>query len=182
MSLLIQQMYTDNDILYLIQDYVEKFKIEKFNNNQKYNDIVNDLNFFFLKLNTNFRIKTLFKFDKNTSRKIFNHIHYINNIYRQFGDHRMSNDMKKINFLFSGFKFKFNHIKYPKYNSSYYKKNKYYPVGSSYILPHLYNKLPRAIQNYQKFYHLENTNHQEIIKRICKSKSGILGWSKCNYD
>ena len=50
MSLLIQQMYTDNDILYLIQDYVEKFKIEKFNNNQKYNDIVNDLNFFFFKL------------------------------------------------------------------------------------------------------------------------------------
>ena len=35
MSLLVKQLNTDNDILYLIQDYVEKLRIEKINNNIK---------------------------------------------------------------------------------------------------------------------------------------------------
>ena len=56
MSLLVQQFNTDNDILYLIQDYVEKLRIEKINNSLKYIHIVNDLNFFFDKLHTNYLI------------------------------------------------------------------------------------------------------------------------------
>ena len=180
MSLLIQQMYTDNDILYLIQDYVEQFRIEKINNFFKYNDIVNHLNFFFVKLHTNYRIKTLFKFDHNTSRKIFNHIHYVNNIYRQFGDYRMNETMKQIQSLFPGFKYKYNEIKYPQYKIEYYKRNKHYPIGCSFIRPHLIKRLPKSIKNYQQFYQLDESN--DVTKQILKSKAGILGWSKCNYD
>ena len=180
MSLLVQQLNTDNDILYLIQDYVEKLRLEKINNNIKYSDIVNDLNFFFDKLHTNYRIKTLFKYDHYTSRKIFNHIHYVNNIYQQFGDYRMNETMKQIQYLFSGFKYKYNEIKYPQYKREYYKRNKHYPTGSSHILPHLIQRLPKAVKNYQQFYQLDESN--DVTKQILKSKAGILGWSKCNYD
>ena len=58
MSLLVKQLNTDNDVLYLIQDYVEKLRIEKIKNSLQYNDIVIHLNFFFDKLHTNYRIKT----------------------------------------------------------------------------------------------------------------------------
>ena len=51
MSLLIQQMNIDNDILHNIEDKVLKLREEKANNIQKYNEIIGDLNYIIKRCN-----------------------------------------------------------------------------------------------------------------------------------
>ena len=162
MSLLVHQLNTDNDILYLVGDIVTQFKQETDKNKQKYNGIVDDLNYIFHIVDeSRFTMFQLHLFVSKTARP-----------------RRSILPVTRLHNLFSGYKYgnrKYNRIRYP-IDLGY---GDY--IGCSYIRTHLADKLHRAIKNYTIFYNIHRYRYETIRNKVCHHKAGIEGWYGCQY-
>ena len=164
MSVLIDQLNRDNDVLYMIGDIVTKFKKETDKNKQVYNGIVNDLDYVFETIND--KKFTIFQFHS-----------YVNRIAKL---RRGIGPTTRLHKLFSGYKYsrrKYNRVRYP------IEINVDCPdyIGCSYIKRHLANKLPRAIRNYAQFFHIDRYQYEVLHDKVRRHKAGIQGWYDCQY-
>ena len=175
--MLIDQLNTDNDVLYMIGDVVEKLN-QKFNqetqkNKQIYNGIVDDLNCIF---------------DCIDITKIFRSIHSqrYSNLRIVNGICISTNNTSRLRKLFSGYKYtssKHHRVRHPmvyQLGRRGYIGNRNY-IGCSYPKIHLADKLDRAIKNFVRFFHIHRYRYEDIQNRVCRHKAGIEGWSKCQY-
>ena len=175
MSLLIDQLNRDNDVLYMIGDVVTKFKQETEKNKQVYNSIVDDLNYVF-----NERI---------VSDPHHVHIHgTVEGIYYIFNTidtlRRSRNQARygrnRLHKLFSGYKYnscKHDRVRHP---VGYHISRRDY-MGCSYPKIHLADKLPKAIKNWTQFYHVRRWSYEDLQNQVCRHKAGIQGWYECQY-
>ena len=173
MSLLIDQLNTDNDVLYLIGDIVTKFKQETERNKQVYNGIVDDLNYVFHTVDENrFTIFQLHSCVSSVRSQPLDR-------YRR-GRHV---SMYRFHKLFSGYKYtryKDNRVRHPIENLYSMELLRDY-IGCSYPKIHLANKLPRAIYNWVQFFHIYRYRYEDIQNKVCRHKAGIKGWHACQY-
>ena len=165
MSVLIDQLNRDNDVLYMIGDIVTKFKKETDKNKQIYNGIVGDLNYVFETVDD--KKFTIFQFHS-----------YVNKIAKVRRSRHQP--VTRLHNIFSGYKFsrrRYNRVRYPM------ETNVDCPdyIGCSYLKIHLANKLPRAIDNYTQFFHIHRYRYEDLQNRVCRHKAGIQGWYDCQY-
>ena len=139
MSLLIHQLNTDNDILYLIKDSVDKIRYETKKNKQRYNTIIYDLKIVFNCYNQyNYyncynKYITLFNFIDYIRMLLLNNTYNYSFVGNRIGSHSIQ--VSRMNDLFNGYKYhvKYHKVKYPNINDS---KRNYY-IGCSYPKIHL---------------------------------------------
>ena len=165
MSVLIDQLNTDNDVLYMIGDIVTKFKKETDKNKQVYNGIVDDLNYVFETIDD--KKFTIFQFHS-----------FVNRIAKLRRSRHQP--VTRLHNLFSGYKFRrrrYNRVRYPM------EINVDCPdyIGCSYIRIHLINKLPRAVKNYAQFFHIRRYQYEVLRDKVRRDKAGIQGWYDCQY-
>ena len=166
MSVLIDQLNRDNDVLYMIGDIVTKFKKETDKNKQVYNGIVDDLNYVFETIDD--KRFTIFQFHS-----------FVNRIAKLRSRQPPTTRLHK---LFSGYKYsrrKYNRVRYPMGFNVGCHCHDY--IGCSYLKIHLADKLPRAIDNYTQFFHIRRYRYEDLQNRVCRHKAGIQGWYDCQY-
>ena len=181
MSLLIQQMNTDNDILYSIEDKVVKLREEKERNIQKYNEIIGDLNYIIKRCN-----HLPYRFNRNKWDKtkfIDKIIIWALKDIPDFPAHYFGRSQSgpyprhSLNILTSRYKrgaLLWTDISRVVYNShrerivvSQYRDKNYYIYYSP-------RTMIKASQNYKKFYN--RIRRKITFKEIYESSAGIKGW------
>ena len=162
MSVLIDQLNTDNDVLYMIGDIVTKFKKETDKNKQIYNGIVDDLNYVFETIDG--KKFTIFQFHS-----------FVNRIAKLRRSRHQP--VTRLHNLFSGYKYRRWKIRYPM------EINVDCPdyIGCSYLKIHLVDKLPRAVKNYAQFFHIRRYQYEVLRDKVRRDKAGIQGWYDCQY-
>jgi hypothetical protein len=188
MSLLIDQLNTDNDVLYLIGDIVTKFKQETEKNKQVYNGIVDDLNYVFHTIDR--RLRSVSHYSPHRDRFTIFQLHSFINMYRRcryasrnafmwrLRDEQPSHIYdSRFRRILSGYKYtryEDDEVKHP-----YSMGNLHGYIGCSYPKVHLSDKLPRAIKNWVHFYHIHRYRYEDIQNKVCRHKGGINGWYAC---
>ena len=179
MSVLIDQLNRDNDVLYMIGDIVTKFNKETERNKQIYNGIVNDLNCIFDSIDITKIFKSIHT-QRYSNVRIVN-VRIVNDIYIS------TNNTSRLRKLVSGYKYYHynlrDRVQYPVPTRSgrYGKYGRYGYMGCSYIKINLPQKYDRAIKNYAEFFDIKDYQYDDIKKKVRKHKAGIEAWYDCQY-